>query len=150
MPEDADPMLTAYLAGRDVPCPQCGYNLRDLVGNRCPECGDELALRLGLAEPKQKLLITGLVGLSAGAGMSGLLLIYLVIQMHRDNSDGFFERRFALLNAGGLLVEGIAVAAWLSRWRLIRRAGLGMRAALALGCWGLTLANLVTFTFNLK
>ena len=27
------------LAGRDVPCPRCAYNLRDLTSNRCPECG---------------------------------------------------------------------------------------------------------------
>ena len=60
--------LRAFLAGRDVECPGCGYNLRDLGGSRCPECGDELVLRVGLAEPRQGALIAGLIGLAAGAG----------------------------------------------------------------------------------
>ena len=30
--------LAAYLADRDVPCPGCGYNLRGIVGTKCPEC----------------------------------------------------------------------------------------------------------------
>src|SRR5688572_24753805 len=41
--EDADAapagLLRAFLAGRDVSCPNCEYNLRDLAGDRCPECG---------------------------------------------------------------------------------------------------------------
>lgn len=31
--------LLEYLAERDVPCPGCGYNLRNLTGALCPECG---------------------------------------------------------------------------------------------------------------
>lgn len=31
--------LEAFLAGRDVPCHACGYNLRDVQGVFCPECG---------------------------------------------------------------------------------------------------------------
>jgi hypothetical protein len=36
--------LRWYLAGRDVACPRCRYNLRDLKGRRCPECGLTLNL----------------------------------------------------------------------------------------------------------
>jgi hypothetical protein len=36
--------LRVYLAGRDVACPGCRYNLRDLTGRRCPECGLTLDL----------------------------------------------------------------------------------------------------------
>ena len=42
LPDERDP-LVAHLAGRDHPRPQCGYNLRDLADNRCPEgaaCGE--------------------------------------------------------------------------------------------------------------
>ena len=35
-------MLTEYLASRDEACPGCGYNLRGLVGDRCPECNQQL------------------------------------------------------------------------------------------------------------
>ena len=31
--------LLAYVAGRDVGCPGCEYNLRDLKTGICPECG---------------------------------------------------------------------------------------------------------------
>jgi hypothetical protein len=144
-----DPMLTTYLAGRDAACPHCGYNLRDLAGDRCPECGDGLALRVGLAEPRQGVLIAGLVGLSAGAGLSGLLLVYIGIQVLRDSNMGFFARRFACVTGSGLLVEGASVAVWLSCWRRIGRAGRPARLGLMLGCWVLTLVNLLVFSFTI-
>lgn len=34
--------VVAFLRGRDVACPSCGYNLRDQRGALCPECGLEL------------------------------------------------------------------------------------------------------------
>ena len=36
--------IRQQLAGRDVPCPKCGYNLRDLERAECPECGWDLRL----------------------------------------------------------------------------------------------------------
>ena len=41
---DANDMLRLYLAERDEACPGCGYNLRGLSGERCPECARELVL----------------------------------------------------------------------------------------------------------
>jgi hypothetical protein len=42
---DSRDTLRRYLADHDVPCPACGYNLRGLEGEVCPECGDVVALR---------------------------------------------------------------------------------------------------------
>ncbi len=39
-------LLSGYLAGRDVPCPGCGYSLLGLTRPVCPECGSGLALKL--------------------------------------------------------------------------------------------------------
>lgn len=39
-----DPLI-AYLAAHDAPCPGCGYNLRGLQTNSCPECGRTLSLK---------------------------------------------------------------------------------------------------------
>lgn len=36
--------LLVFLADRDVACPTCGYNLRNLQSGRCPECSLELKL----------------------------------------------------------------------------------------------------------
>lgn len=41
-----DELVAEYLKGRDFSCPGCGYNLRGLSGQTCPECG--LAFRLQL------------------------------------------------------------------------------------------------------
>lgn len=47
---DANEMLRLYLAERDEACPGCGYNLRGLSGERCPECARELALAVAHRE----------------------------------------------------------------------------------------------------
>jgi hypothetical protein len=144
-------LLRTFLADRDVSCPQCGYNLRDLRGRRCPECGEDLVLRVNVAEPRQAALITGLVGLSAGAGFSGLLLLYLFILTLRDRSWSDPNlAKFVGITAGGLVVEGIALVVWLWYWRRIRRASRGVRIALAVGCWVSALLNLLVFTFTIK
>ena len=132
---DRDPesaaLLRAFLAGRDVECPQCQYNLRDQLGDRCPECGEQIVLRLNLAEPKLGAMIAGLVGLSAGAGLSGLLLIYIAIQAVIHRIFGGFWKFFSI-NAIGLLVEGIAVIFWIAYWRKIRHATAHQKAGY---CW---------------
>ena len=71
-PNHQPPLLTRFLADRDVACPRCGYNLRNLTGDRCPECGDALRLQVGLADPRLAAYITALVGASLGLGGSGL------------------------------------------------------------------------------
>ena len=66
MPDAPPDLLSVFLDGRDVVCPGCGYNLRDLQCSRCPECGEELTLQVGLVEPRQTAAISGLIGLAAG------------------------------------------------------------------------------------
>jgi hypothetical protein len=144
-------LLRAFLTDRDAPCPQCGYNLRDLHGDRCPECGELLVLRVNVAEPRQGALIAGLVGLSAGAGLSGLLLIYMLIQLLRERNWSSPEMYyFAGINTAGLLIEGTAILLWLRHWRRIRRRPRSTRVALAVACWGLTLLNITIFSFAIK
>ncbi len=142
----ADPTLTAYLAGRDQPCPQCGYNLRQLAGSRCPECGGELALRLGLVEPRLATLVAGLVALSAGAGFDALLLTVFAILSIVHNSGSSNEPRLIRLLALCLVVEGAALYGWVREWPQVRRAGRAVRLLLVAVCWGLTLANLAAFS----
>jgi hypothetical protein len=72
--------LLDYLRGRDVGCPLCNYNLRGLTSCRCPECGHELRLGVGLVEPRIGAWVTCLVGVTAAGGMGVLTAINLVVR----------------------------------------------------------------------
>jgi hypothetical protein len=41
-PETGESPVREFLAGRDAPCPGCGYNLRGVAASECPECGQLL------------------------------------------------------------------------------------------------------------
>ena len=75
--DDDDEALIKFLAARDVPCPLCQYNLRGLRSPRCPECGRELRLTVGLSEPPLKawIVVAACAWLSAGLGLLFVLLI---------------------------------------------------------------------------
>ena len=92
--DDADDGMRAYLAERDVACPECGYNLRGLPGTVCPECRQELKLTVGLLESRIGALIACLGPLFAGTGASGGLLTFVTVVMFRY--DGGLSSREAL------------------------------------------------------
>jgi hypothetical protein len=149
LPAEPD-LLRQFLRGRDVACPSCQYNLRDLTGERCPECGLVIALRLQLAEPTLAAMLTGLVGISAGAGLNGLLMIYwaMMVLFTRMGSPGM--DRFVVINLIGLAVQGAALFLWLRLWRRIRRLPAVTRWLLAAtGCL-LSLVNAVLFSIYIR
>lgn len=129
--------LVRFVQGRDVACPGCGYNVRNLRADCCPECGEKLQLRLGLVEPRRAALIAGLVGLAAGAGLGGLLLIYaaLVIAFGRSGDWG----DFLIVVGGGFVTHGALLGLWIRYWNTIRRAKPVARRMMVIACWGLPL-----------
>jgi len=70
-----DPLLKSYLAERDVPCPGCGYNLRGLAEEKCPECG--LAIELGVCGSTTNLgwLLTTIIVLAMEAGLAWIAIV---------------------------------------------------------------------------
>ncbi len=42
--------LRDVIYDRKLPCPHCRYDLRGLVGSRCPECGNNVELHLRVAD----------------------------------------------------------------------------------------------------
>ena len=72
--------LAEYLAVHESPCPRCGYNLHGLRSDRCPECGDQIELRIGLTEPRLGAMITLLVFVSLAFGASTLMGLIAAIQ----------------------------------------------------------------------
>ena len=43
-PPTDEALLGWFLHERDIACPRCGYNIRNLTHDHCPECREELAL----------------------------------------------------------------------------------------------------------
>lgn len=140
-----DPLLEQFLSERDVVCPGCAYNLRGLKSDRCPECGDELELSLKLVEPRQAPLIAGLVGLSSGAGLGGLLLIYAMLMlMSRQMSTGWLTE-FVVLNGSGFVAHAGALWLWVRYWHAIRRMNPAPRRLLVFICWAMPLTFILIF-----
>lgn len=137
--------LRAFLADRDAPCPNCGYNLRALTAENCPECNAALELRVGLVEPRLGAFLCGAIGLGAGIGFSWLILGFFLWEK-------LFNRRW-----GGppwrecvpLLVSAVALAAGLALWVRTRQRQRNLSPAWhwALGsmCWVATVASAVWF-----
>lgn len=136
--------LRSFLRARDVPCPACGYNLRGLPGDRCPECNELLDLRVGLVHPKLAWFITALVGLAAGAGFSGLLLLYYVWRVVPTSRRLMPE--FLWTTLVGVALEGGLLAVLVLRRRSLSRWAIAVRWVVAAACWALTAANFATFS----
>jgi hypothetical protein len=145
-------LLQAYLAERDCPCPGCGYNLRGLTSETCPECAQGLTLQVGLTEPRLGRWIAGLVGAACGAGFNGLLLFYVVIMVIRERGrgPGVFLARFIIVNATGLLVMGLVLLSWIRMRRRFRLAEPGAQVAMILGTWLLAAADVTVFAFAIR
>lgn len=92
-PASRDDLLRSYLADADEPCPRCGYNLRQLHSSRCPECGSELTLVLGLTEPRLAAYLTTVgvwcFGLGASTFLSVIALAFAPMSWW-SNAGGMF------------------------------------------------------------
>lgn len=146
----ADPLLTQFLSDRDLPCPGCGYNLRNLTSANCPECNQSLELAVRLTEPKQGWLIAGLVGLSAGAGLTGLLLLYGLIVILFVHGVGSGLGKFFIINGSGFLFFGPALYLWLRNWARLRRLSDRARRTLVVASWGAALTFVVIFAAAIR
>ncbi len=72
--------LLSFLDDRDVDCPLCGYNLRDLTRPQCPECRQELLLTVGVTRPKFLWFLLAVAPCTFSGIAAGLLLIPMIIQ----------------------------------------------------------------------
>jgi hypothetical protein len=145
-----DPLLEQFLSERDLVCPGCSYNLRGLKSDRCPECGDELELSLKLVEPRQAPLIAGLVGLSAGAGLGGLLVIYAIIITIVMGRGRQLLGEFLVTNLIGFAAHAVVILLWVRYWHRIRRMGPAKRWLLVAFCWTMPLTFLVVFSMTIR
>lgn len=131
-------LLVTYLKDRGAPCPGCGYDLRNLTSDRCPECGQQLVLGVHLAEPKLAAFIGGLVGLAMSAGFSWLLCLFAIT----------VERPVAGV-WGAILVPGVVstilLVVWIKMRSWLRLGSSSLRITAVSICWCVPLANIIFF-----
>lgn len=74
-PDAAERRLLDFLQHHDASCPLCGYNLRQLTQPRCPECNQELRLRVGLRRLRLGYLLATLTPMTFSGICAALLLL---------------------------------------------------------------------------
>lgn len=121
-------LLLRFVHERDIACPRCGYNLRNLTTPVCPECREQLSLKVGVPRvPLLPLLMTIVPGAFCAVAV-GIFSVMCVLHgppsLSRDWGVwmliGFF-----LLSA----IAGVALA-FANRWflRLHRSVQTGLAA----------------------
>jgi hypothetical protein len=71
-------VLAPYLSDQDHPCPTCGYNLRGLTRDTCPECSQVLRLSIHVERPRLPVIALAVLALGVGAGFGALVLLGLI------------------------------------------------------------------------
>jgi hypothetical protein len=89
--------LLKYLETHDAVCPLCRYNLRGLTVPRCPECGREVRLAVGLTEPHLRGLVIFLVALCLSAGCGFMCFLIMGGELVRSQRWPSFGHEWALL-----------------------------------------------------
>ena len=112
-------------------CPGCGYNLRGLTSDRCPECNQRLVVGIALAEPKQRAFIAGLLGISLPLGFCVMLLIWVVYMILDRGGPGGPAFREIVPILLGAVIGGSLLGGWLMFRRAILRCSLTIRWTLA-------------------
>ncbi len=118
--------LKAFLAERDVPCRDCGYNLRGSVGVVCPECGEPIVFakyrRIGLAS----VLMSSLWAAIFVDGAYGMLAPYWQNPYGQAPASAVYES-LVLLGSGLLPWLAVVYLWWKSkRWTRVVATTVGM------------------------
>lgn len=79
-PLESPAMLREVLASRDLFCPGCGYNLRGLQSDRCPECSREISASVSLVE-RETISRGMLIGAVLGATMFEASLAWFALEV---------------------------------------------------------------------
>jgi hypothetical protein len=128
-----DLRLQQFLADRDVPCPLCGYNLRGLANEKCPECNQRLELQVGLIDPVGKSWLVGLIGLAFGAGFFDLAVAIVVFMSLHENDWPPFRQIWPIYLSSAIL--SFALIGWVRMRNRVRKMPLGVQSWVATCCW---------------
>lgn len=73
-------VVVGYLRHHDVTCARCGYSLRGMTTDRCPECGQQVELQAKTRFPNLWPLVLA-VSPGLAAGILGLLFAIVIVIM---------------------------------------------------------------------
>ncbi|QYK47242.1 MAG: hypothetical protein KF838_10675 [Phycisphaeraceae bacterium] len=74
-------MLREFLASNDAACPVCGYNLRGLLHQACPECNAPLSLGVTSENLSIGPWVLAIVSFAMAAGFDGVVATVLTVVM---------------------------------------------------------------------
>ena len=151
MPSDAEPdaatraadvaRLLDFLRDRNVACPHCGYDLRDLTSPTCPECRQDLHLSVGASRVRLAWFLAAI----APSMFSGIAAVFAAIPVVGTLLSGDSSLWFFVALDGFGWASGIAgVLAMRHRIRFLRRP-VRVQRLVALAVWGLHVAALLAF-----
>lgn len=141
-PPDAGTMLLEFVKGRDVECPQCGYNLRNLTKPICPECREDLTLSVGLVKVRFGLFVVALIPGAFSSICAFILAIPMILVPLFGQQPAPIE--FVILDGFGWLSGIFAVGLYLSRYRFLR-IGRSGQIVWALVLWAIHLLAFAIF-----
>src|SRR5262245_52265639 len=107
-PADARRLLLEFVRERDVECPRCGYNLRNLTQPICPECQGELTIKVGAKALRvHMLIITVAPGIFCALGLAIFTIMCLIHGWPGLPFEGVLTLLFMFFS--GLLAIGLAI-----------------------------------------
>ena len=121
-PATVEGHLVSWLSERDVKCPVCEYNLRNLAEGRCPECN--AALELAVASPNLNMApwFVAVMSMALGAGFDGVVSILIIATALIFSPPSPAARvQVSLLAALFLVLTGVCVAGLVVGYRSRRR-----------------------------
>lgn len=131
-------LLRQFLAGRDVPCSECSYNLRDLATPKCPECGTVLHLQVATKDGRTRLWTWMLSGAVFGEGFCACIWGFVLWDYVRSGRTANIEDLWPPI-IGGVLELGVIIIVITSR-RQFSTASRRIAYESVAGVWLFTLA----------
>jgi hypothetical protein len=140
-------MLLEFMRGRDVGCPLCGYNLRDLTKATCPECNHRLELRVGVQKVQVLWLILAIIpGAFSGLCAAALLTMIIIVRVFLEPGQGGPAPGLIGLDVFGWLSGAVALVLILARNRFLA-ARRPTQRILAMVIWAVHIAAFLVLMY---